>query len=128
VKQCFRCLEEKPLIEFYKHSMMADGHLNKCKPCTRADTRANRASRVEYYREYDRKRGFRVYDEKKVAARAALWKLIKAGELRKPERCEQCGATGRTEGHHLDYNRPLLVEWLCKACHSQRHTKEVEAA
>ena len=38
-KVCFRCNTEKSLNQFYKHKGMADGHLNKCKNCTKKDTK-----------------------------------------------------------------------------------------
>lgn len=38
-KVCFKCDKDKPLTEYYKHKQMGDGHLNKCKDCTKKDTK-----------------------------------------------------------------------------------------
>lgn len=51
----------------------------------------------------------------KIAARDAVRYAIRRGLLvRQP--CSVCG-TAKTEGHHTDYTKPLVVVWLCKKHH-----------
>lgn len=38
-KICFKCNKEKYLFEFYKHSGMEDGHLNKCRDCCKEESK-----------------------------------------------------------------------------------------
>lgn len=62
-------------------------------------------------------------DEKKRKARAMVNIRVERGTMYKPDTCERCGAGGRIEGHHHDYDKPLEVEWLCEACHGIEHRK-----
>ena len=133
-KECFKCNTVKPLTEFYKHSMMADGHLNKCKECTKNDSTNNRNQNLEKVRAYDRERSkiperikanaevnreWRAEDRRRVKAHNAVSRAIKSGELiRIP--CIRCGEK-KSLAHHEDYDKPLEVMWLCQPCHKQRH-------
>lgn len=44
--------------------------------------------------------------------------LIRRGHLTR-EPCRFCGAFAGP--HHPDYNRPRLVEWMCRNCHGWFH-------
>lgn len=55
-KKCFKCGIIKPLKEFYKHSGMKDGYLNKCKECDKIDVRLNSRKNKEHYRGYYKNR------------------------------------------------------------------------
>lgn len=123
-KTCFKCKVEKKLTEFYVHPQMGDGRLNKCKECARADVRANYEANAERFRQYDRKRGYRPGDPKKVAARNAVNHALAIGELVKGE-CEVgADCRGSIEAHHDDYDKPLSVRWLCKKHHGEVHTQQ----
>jgi len=45
MKTCFKCGNKLPLTEFYHHLRMSDGHLNKCKACTKSDTKEAKLKR-----------------------------------------------------------------------------------
>jgi len=129
-KECFKCYRTLPLTEFYRHKQMSDGYLNKCKECNKIDVRANREKNIEYYREYDRKRGNRLppgyqkeYQAKFPIKRRAVNMVSKAisGKKLFKEPCEVCGSEDHVHAHHDDYAKPLNVRWLCAAHHRQWH-------
>lgn len=133
-KECFKCKAVKPLEEFYKHQMMADGHVNKCKECNKTDVRKNRIAKLDYYRQYDRERSslpkrvklsveqnkkWRAEDRRRSRCHNAVARAIRSGEL-VPQPCVRCGDENSL-AHHEDYDKPLDVMWLCQPCHKQRH-------
>lgn len=136
MKTCFKCLAQKPLSEFYKHKAMADGHLGKCKDCTKTDAKEVRLNKIEHYREYDRERGNRLppnhareYRDKypnKYAAHSAVSNATRDGKLVKLP-CEICGSVKHIHAHHDDYSKALDVRWLCAAHHRQWHVANGEA-
>lgn len=130
-KTCFKCGAEKPLTDFYKHSGMADGHVNKCKECNKKDVKKNRSDSLDHYREYDRGRGnrqgleyvkeYRERYPKKYAAHNKVNNAIRDGKLHRGC-CEVCGDENSV-AHHDDYDRPLDIRWLCQGHHKQWHAE-----
>jgi hypothetical protein len=57
MKTCFKCGIPKQMDDFYIHRAMADGHLGKCKVCTKFDACAHRDANLGKIQEYDRQRG-----------------------------------------------------------------------
>ena len=55
----------------------------------------------------------------KIFARNYLNNALRDGRINK-EPCALCGLE-QAQGHHPDYNQPLLIVWLCRQCHSKLH-------
>jgi len=131
---------------------MSDGHLGKCKECTKADAMKNRLANLERCQEYDRQRGrtearkarARAYQKTeqgkqkaneakrrwternkvKRACHIITGNAIRDGKLVKAVICDNCGCQkDRIEAHHDDYSKPLEVKWLCRDCHAKHHRK-----
>ncbi|WCO82066.1 hypothetical protein vBPpSSYP_84 [Pseudomonas phage vB_PpS_SYP] len=119
---------------------MADGHLNKCKECTKTDVKVHRKEN-DSVREYDRARGcrqtsedlalWRAQNPNKWKAHQHIAKLVKKGLILKPCECQECGETSTNprgiHGHHDDYSKPDVVRWLCAKCHHRWHAENGEA-
>ena len=141
-KKCFKCGEVKSLESFYKHSRMVDGHLNKCKDCTKLDTKTNRKTKSEYYTAYDRVRNSLPhrkerkseynkrpdvrerrkkipYNQVRKDACTAISNALRDGIIVK-QPCFICG-NNDVQGHHPDYSMPLDVVWLCVPHHAEIH-------
>jgi len=103
----------------------------KCKPCRRDLVTSHRNANIERIRAYDRERGnhqsagyfakYRRENPEKYKAHTAVNNAVRDGRLTKSEACDNCGDTGRIHGHHDNYDRPLVVDWLCVPCHHERH-------
>lgn len=130
MKNCIKCNIQKPLSEFYKHAQMADGHLNKCKDCAKCESIKNRLKNIDFYREYDKKRGCRKSSENQIKNRLSFPNQYRAQNLINnairskklfKEPCEVCGSE-KVHAHHDDYLKPLNIRWLCAEHHKQWHT------
>ena len=149
MKTCFKCAQLKPTSEFYVHRRMSDGHLNKCKSCSKKDV-ANRVAIkrlipewVVSERERCRKKQERYrhlglakqvtrevkarWEERhplKIDAHKKAHRAVRSGKLKNPGICQDClDKTTNLDKHHEDYSRPLDIVWLCKKCHGIRHRK-----
>ena len=149
-KTCFKCKAVLTVDMFYRHPRMADGRVNKCKECNKADVRANYRANIDYYKKYNKDRAnlpHRVQSRKeyaesergRVVGRAAkrAWmdrnpvkrgasiivgNAVRDGKITKPNVCSECGVKPKKlHGHHDDYAYPLVVRWLCSICHSAWH-------
>jgi len=147
MKTCFKCQKIKPLTEFYAHKMMADGHLNKCKSCTkkyirereillratdpnwtekelerqRIKTRRQRKNGYIPPSQEIAKKQWAARNAHKKKAHTAVSNAIRAGKIY-PQPCCICGEY-LAEAHHDDYSKPLDVRWLCKKHHMEVHVE-----
>jgi len=149
MKNCKDCSIAKELHDYYIAPTSPDGHVNRCKECTKAGVRANRANKIEYYRDYDRSRNmssdrvkarreYIITDAGKDARRKAaityrnkfpnsyrakikFGNALRANIVERQYSCSKCSSDINVEGHHDDYSKPLEVRWLCSRCHKLWH-------
>lgn len=129
MKTCFKCSKEKPRSQFYRHPQMSDGHLGKCKECTKNDVLKHRQNNLDRIQTYDRIRG---RDPKRKAAnkqryrekistktgRKRLWKQAK--EWREKNKIKRAAHT--LTGNAIRDGR--LQKGSCERCGT---TKKVHA-
>lgn len=127
-----------------------------CKTCLIKQEHKRRKQKIDYVREYDRKRGLLPHRRKAVKARykavmkdperkkkewAVKREWLKKNRIKRAAHIltnnafkdgrlikEPCEVCGKkkVDAHHDDYLQPLKVRWLCKKHHSEHHKNERE--
>ena len=125
-KICFKCGRKLPLSEFYKHSRMADGHLNKCKDCTKKDVSQNYGikSKDESWVEKERARGREKFHRLNYKERSWFNKTRRdfhtPSNIGSKLRFRGYDVDGK-EAHHWNYNKPMSVILLSPKAHHRIH-------
>lgn len=126
-KVCFKCGRELPLSSFYKHPQMGDGHLNKCKDCTKADVSRDYERNIQNpeWVEKERARGREKYHRLGYASRPTQRKQIKEKSfkcMKDVRRTILSHLSEDKELHHWDYNQRYNLIVLDKRLHHRLHS------
>lgn len=132
-KKCFKCGQTKLLTDFYKHAQMKDGHLNKCKDCTKKCVSEKYCENIQNseFVEKERKRGrdkfHRLYSGVVVKHDYAVTIRYRKKYPEK-EKAKMASANLKNqfegaEAHHWSYNEVHYkdVIWLNKKDHMKGH-------
>ncbi len=134
-KICFKCGVDQSLDDFYAHPQMGDGHLNKCKECTKIDSinrYSEKRSDPEWMlseKERTRDRYHRLGYKSKTQNYANKKKIMSAYFEKYPEKRRAQSATSKFKTpdgmhkHHWSYREEHIKDFIIieSAKHQRAH-------
>lgn len=131
-KKCKVCGFIKKITSFSFTGPGQKYRRNECHTCYGRKRKENSARRRSYLKKY-RKENSEYFNEKykewvlnnrdQYKANQKLNYFVRTRNPEKPP-CFICD-NPNVEAHHVDYNKPLLVCWLCRNCHRRADTGEI---
>lgn len=113
-KNCIICGELKPLSEYYKHPQMGDGHLNKCKSCTKrqANERHHTLNNDESWMESERARHREKYRRLGYKEKQLEWDANKPWKKTSTYKklARKLKLSEGIEAHHWNYADDFLLD------------------
>lgn len=146
-QRCYECREILISNEFYRDRSASYGIKGTCKKCMKKKRLSesnkerrendllkkrifyrNNKKKWHKYKNTSRKKSKNEIKNpteiKKEKARRTLRHAVRDGCVIKPKYCSRClrpFPRRLIHGHHDDYDKPLLVVWLCSPCHGEKH-------
>lgn len=112
-KRCSACRVLKDTSEFWKDASRGDGLAFWCKECRKEHSKKYYSAKVQQSK--------RELEPLKYKARTLIANMLAAGKLCR-EPCFLCGIE-KTHAHHLNYDYPDKVVWLCSQHHGDIHNE-----